>query len=253
MRLQDRNALVTGADSGIGQAIALTFAREGANMVIHYGTDLQGAETTAQQVQQHGVRAEIVQADLADARHAQELFAQAVAALGTIDILVNNAGTSSPTGGALQESLDDFVRLLTIDLISPFTLSQAAGKHMVERGRGVIINTTSVAQDLADPQSTSYHTAKAGLRALTESFALELAPKGIRVNSIAPGTIATPMTAQQVDDPQKRQQAEQRIPLGRVGQPQEIANMALFLASDEASYVTGVSYYVDGGLTLGAA
>jgi glucose 1-dehydrogenase len=245
--------LVTGADSGIGQAIALTFAREGANVVIHYGTDRQGAETTAQQVQQHGVRAEILQADLSDARHAHHLFEQAVAALGAIDILVNNAGTSSPTGGALQESLDDFVRLLTIDLISPFALSQAAGRHMVERGRGVIINTTSVAQDLADPQSTSYHTAKAGLRALTESFALELAPKGVRVNSIAPGTIATPMTAQQVDDPQQRQQAEQRIPLGRVGQPQEIATMALFLASDEASYVTGVSYVVDGGLTLSAA
>lgn len=253
MRLQGKNALVTGADSGIGQAIASTFAREGANVVIHYGTDRQGAEQTAQQVRQHGVRAEILQADLADANHAPQLFAQALAALGTIDILVNNAGTSSPTGGALQETIDDFVRLLTIDLVSPFALSQAAGRHMAERGQGVIINTTSVAQDLTDPQSTSYHAAKAGLRALTESFALELAAKGVRVNSIAPGTIATPMTAQQVDDPQQRQQAEQRIPLGRVGQPQDIANVVLFLATDEAAYITGASYFVDGGLTLKAA
>lgn len=248
MKLQGKNALITGSDSGIGQAVAITFAREGANVVVHYGSDQQGAQDTAREVQQHGVRAEILQADLADPKNAQALFEQAVQQMGQIDILVNNAGTGADVQASLDTPLDDFIRVLNIDLISPWALCQAAAKPMAERGHGVIINITSVHEEIPSPGGAAYDAAKGGLRNLTRTLALELASKGIRVNSIAPGMIATPMTAETLQDPQKAQQSTQRIPMGRPGQPQEVANVALFLASDDASYVTGSTYFVDGGL-----
>ena len=251
MRLQGKNALVTGADSGIGQAIATTFAREGANVAVHYGTDRQGAETTAEQVRRQGVRAEVIQADLADPHNAQQLVAQAISALGALDILACNAGTSSSGGGPLEDPLDDFVRLLNVDLISPYALLQAAGRHMAERGSGAIVTTTSVAQQKASPQSSSYHVAKSGLKSMTEDFALVLAPKGVRVNSIAPGLVVSPMTAEKLSDAQQAEQQRQNIPLKRVGEPQDIANAALFLVSDEASFATGASFVIDGGELLG--
>ncbi len=248
MKLQGKNALITGADSGIGQATAITFAREGANVVVHYGSDRQGAQITAAQVERHGVRAEILQADLADPDQAQALFEQAVERMGQIDILVNNAGTGSDVQQSLDTPLDDFIRVINIDLISPWALCQAAAKPMVERSHGVIINITSVHEEIPSPGGAAYDAAKGGLRNLTRTLALELAPQGVRVNSIAPGMIATPMTAETLEDPQKAIQSTQRIPMGRPGQPQEVANVALFLASDDASYVTGSTYFVDGGL-----
>ena len=249
MKLQGKTALVTGADSGIGQAIAITFAREGADVVVHYGTDRQGAENTAQEIRQHGRRAEILQTDLDDAMRAQTLWEQTIERMDRIDILVNNAGTGSDVQNSLDTPLDDFIRVLHIDLISPWALSQVAAKHMIERGiQGSIINITSVHEEIPSPGGAAYDAAKGGLRNITRTLALELAPQGIRVNNIAPGMIATPMTKESLEDPQKAEQSTQRIPMGRPGQPQEIANVALLLASDDASYVTGSSYFVDGGL-----
>jgi glucose 1-dehydrogenase len=250
MQLRGRAALVTGADSGIGQAIAITFARAGADVVVHYGTDRAGADNTAEQIRRQGRRAEVGQADLADPWAARPLFQAAVAALERVDILVNCAGTSSPTGAALDQPLDDFIRLLMVDLVSPFALCQAAGQHMAQRGGGAILNITSVSQVVTDPQSTAYHAAKGALKNLTESFALELAPKNVRVNSLAPGLIATPMTAQKIGQPERAAQAARKIPLGRIGTPQDVADVALFLVSDAARYVTGASYFVDGGILL---
>jgi glucose 1-dehydrogenase len=253
MKLKGRKALVTGADSGIGQAIAITFAREGADVVVHYGTDQEGAQSTAQQAQKHGVQAHVLQADLADPKQAQQLFEQALSALGQIDILVNNAGTGGDVEQSIDQPLDDFVRVINIDMISPWALCQAAAKHMLARGdqgeilRGAMINITSVHEDVPSEGGAAYDAAKGGLRNITRTLALELAPKGIRVNNIAPGMIATPMTAEALEDPEQAKQAVQGIPMGRPGQPQEIANVALFLASDDASYVTGSSYFVDGG------
>lgn len=247
MKLQGKTALVTGADSGMGQAIAITFAREGADVVVHYGNDEQGAQNTASQVQAQGRKAEIIQTDLSDPQAAQGLFQQALDKMGKIDILVNNAGTGEDSDSSLETPLEDFVRVINIDLISPFALCQAAAKHMVERGGGAIVNITSVHEEIPG-SGAGYDAAKGGLRMLARSLTKELASKGIRINNIAPGLIATPMTKETIEDPEQLEQSTQSIPMGRPGEPQEIANTALFLASDDASYVTGSSYFVDGGL-----
>lgn len=249
MKLQGKTALVTGSDSGIGQAIAITFAREGADVVVHYGHDAEGAQRTAHEIEEHGRRAVILQADLAEPRNAQRLFEQATAQLGHIDILVNNAGTSATAETSLDVTLDEFIRVINVDMISAWALAQAAARQMVERGGGVIINVTSVHEEVPGPGGAAYDAAKGGLRNISRTLALELAPRGVRVNNIAPGMIATPMTAESIEDPEKLAESKRRIPMRRPGQPQEVANVALFLASDDASYVTGSSYFVDGGLT----
>lgn len=248
MKLQGKTALITGSDSGIGQAIALTFAREGADVVVHYGHDETGANMTANAVKREGRRAEVIQADLSDPHNAEMLFQQALHRMGQIDILVNNAGTGPNAESSPDTPLDEFVRVLNVDLVSPWALCAAAAKHMDGRG-GVIINVTSVHEEIPSPGGAAYDAAKGGLRSIGRTLAFELAPKGIRVNNIAPGLIATPMTAEKLQDPEQAAQSSQRIPLRRPGQPQEVANVALFLASDDASYVTGSSYFVDGGLT----
>lgn len=247
MQLEGRTALITGADSGIGQAIAILFAQEGVDVVISYGHDRAGAEDTANGVRQHGRRAEIIQADLEDPRAARGLFERATAAVGQIDILVNNAGTGPAEQEATKDPLDDFIRVINVDLISPFALCQAAARQMAERGKGVIINVTSVHEEIPG-SGAAYDAAKAGLRNVTRSMVKELAPQGVRINNIAPGMIATPMTQERLEDAQTAKESGEAIPMGRPGLPLEVANVALFLASDAASYVTGSSYFVDGGL-----
>ncbi len=247
-KLEGKKALVTGADSGIGQAIAITFGREGADVLVHYGNDAEGAQRTAEQIRGNGGSADKVQADLADPNNARMLFIETLERLGTLDVLVNCAGTGAEVEDSLSTPLDDFVRVLNIDLVSPWALVQAAGKHMSERGSGSIINITSVHEEIPSPGGVAYDAAKGGLRNVTRTMALELAPKGVRINNIAPGMIATPMTAEKLEDPEQAEQSTSRIPMGRPGHPQEIANVALLLASDDGSYVTGSSYFVDGGL-----
>lgn len=239
MRLQGKNALVTGSDSGIGQAIAKLFASEGANVVIHYHSDQEGAQKTAQAVHETGSACEIFQADLADPQQAQQLYDQAVAAFGSIDILVNNAGDGADVERSLETPLAEFMRVLNIDLVSPWVLCQSAAQAMQERGAGVIINITSVHEDIPSPGGAAYAAAKGGLRNITRTLALELAPKGVRINNIAPGMIDTPMTSDGLNDPKQAKQASDTIPLGRPGQPEEIARAALYLASSDGSYVTG--------------
>lgn len=248
MKLQGMNALVTGSDSGIGQAIAKLFAREGANVVVHYGSDRAGAEETARAVEEQGKKSAIFQADLSEPTNAQTLYQQAVEALGQIDILVNNAGAGAGVEQSLDTSLDEFIGVININLVSPWALCQAASQDMQRRGKGVIINITSVHEEIPSPGGAAYTAAKGGLRNITRTLALELSRNGIRINNIAPGMIDTPMNAEQLSDPEQAKEASEKIPMGRPGQPEEIATMALFLASDEASYVTGSSFFVDGGL-----
>jgi len=248
MKLDGKTALVTGADSGIGRAIASTFAREGADVVVHYHADARGAEQTANMVRHHGRRSEVIQADLGDPTQADPLFAKAEAALGQIDILVNCAGKGISVDSSLDLALSDFVNVINVDLVGPFRLAQLAGQGMADRGHGAIINVTSVHEEIPSPGNVAYDAAKGGLRMVSRTLAAELAAKRVRVNNIAPGMIATPMTADKLNDPAHSDQALRRIPMKRAGDPQEVANVALFLASDDASYVTGSTYFVDGGM-----
>jgi len=191
----------------------------------------------------------VLQADLTDPRNAQTLFEQAVARLGRIDILVNNAGKGADSASSLDVPLAPLAEVLNLDLVSPFVLSQLAAKAMIERGEGgVIVNISSVHEEISSPGNAPYDMAKGGLRMMARTLAVELAPHRVRVNNIGPGLTATPMTTERLHDPEQSEQSLQRIPLGRAAEPQEMANVALFLASDDASYVTGSTYFADGGL-----
>lgn len=248
MRLQGKTALVTGSDSGIGRAVATTFGREGADVAVHYHSDERGGEQTAGAVRANGVRAEVFQADLSDPAQARALFDQVVAAFGRVDILVNNAGKGASAPSSLDLPLASFQEVLNVDLVSPWLLTQRAAKGMVERGGGAIVNVTSVHEEIPSPGNVAYDVAKGGLRMIARTLTAELAGKGVRINNVAPGMIATPMTTERLFDPEKADQALKRIPMGRPGEPQEIANVVLFLVSDEASYVSGATWFVDGGL-----
>ncbi|ACZ43260.1 short-chain dehydrogenase/reductase SDR [Thermobaculum terrenum ATCC BAA-798] len=248
VKLPNKIALVTGANSGIGRAIALLFAREGADVVVHYWQDVDGAQRTATEIRACGRRAEIVQSDLSEPQNASRMFDRVLQIVDRIDVLVNNAGTGSAYPDSLSTPLEDFMRVMNVNLVSPWVLCQRAATLMAERGGGVIINISSVHEDTATPGGAAYGASKAGLRSIMRTLAVELAPRGIRVNNIAPGTIVTPMTEAALLDPGTMEYVRRRIPMGRPGMPEEVANVALFLASDDASYVTGATYYVDGGL-----
>ena len=248
MKLEGKIVVVTGSDSGIGRAIATTCAREGAHVAVHFHTDKRGAEQTANAARHHGVRAEVFQADLADPSEAALLFEKVIVAFGRVDVLVNNAGKGASAPSSLDLPLTAFQEVLNVDLVSPWVLTQLAAKGMVERGGGAIVNITSVHEEIPSPGNVAYDVAKGGLRMVARTLTAELAGKGVRVNNVAPGMIATPMTTERLLDPEQGEQAMKRIPMGRPGEPQEIANVVLFLVSDDASYVSGSTFFADGGL-----
>lgn len=250
LRLDGRVAFVTGSDSGIGQGIARLYAESGADVVVHYYSDEAGAEETAASVREAGRRAIVVQADIGDEAAVERVFREIDAAFGQLDIMVNNAGQG---GGGYVHELDPEVwdRVLRTNLYGPFYCSRQAGRRMVERNAGGrIINITSVHEESPTAGSSPYDVSKGGLRNLTRTQALELAPHGITVNALAPGMILTPMNHEARDDAKVREEAEAQIPMRRAGVPADIAHMALFLASDAASYCTGSTFFVDGGWML---
>lgn len=250
LRLDEKVALVTGSDSGIGQGIARLYAASGADVVVHYYTDLDGAERTASAVREVGQRAVVVQADLGSEQDVGRIFATIDDAFGRIDILVNCAGQG---GGGLVHELDPEMwdRVLRTNLYGPFFCSRLAAGRMIEHGRGGrIINISSVHEEACMPGGAPYCVSKAGLRNLTRTQAIELAEHGITVNDIAPGMILTPMNQEARDDAEVRHWAEAQIPLQRAGVPNDVAHMALFLASDAGSYCTGSTFFVDGGWML---
>lgn len=250
MKLQGRVALVTGADSGIGQATAELFAREGADVCIGYHTDQSGAEETKRRVEAAGRRALTVQCDVGDPAAVSAMFKR-VGELGTLDILVNNAGKGM--GGMPVADMDDakLELILRTDLMGPlFCAREFIRLRRAHGGKGRIVTVSSVAQHLPTPGSAPYGMAKAGVGSLTRSLARELAEDRINVNNVAPGLIQTPMTQDRLDDPGKAEASMKAIPWHRPGQPEEIARVVLFLASDDGDYVTGQTWTMDGGLTM---
>ena len=251
MKLHGKRALITGADSGIGQAIAELYAKEGADVAIVYHTDLSGAEETKRRVEAAQRRAVVIQGDVGSPSSVGNFFNQAVAAFGGLNVLVNNAGVSAGGAGVVDLKDEDIETVLRTDLLGPLFCCRAFIKLRREAGGGGrIVTISSVAQHLPTPESAPYGMAKAGVGSLTRSLSREVAEDKINVNNIAPGLIYTPMTKERLDDPEKRQEAEKVIPWHRPGQPEEIARVALFLASNDGDYVTGQTWTIDGGLTM---
>lgn len=249
-KLDNKVALVTGSDSGIGRAIAIQFAAEGASVVVNYAHNQQKAQEVLSTIQQNRGTAFVIQADVGQYQQAVGLVQQTVEHFKRLDILVNNAGMEihSPFVDVTE---DQFDKVLSIDLKGPFFCAQAAARAMIQQKiTGRIINISSVHEDLAMPQNAPYCCAKGGVRMMTRTIALELAPYNITVNNIAPGAIHTPIDADVEADPEKMKALLSEIPLARMGQPDEVAKLAVFLASDAASYMTGSTYLIDGGLTI---
>ncbi len=248
MKLENKVAIVTGAATGIGQAIAAGMAREGASVVIDYVGAPDAPNQTVQMIESAGGKCLAVEADVSKPDEVASLMQQALAKFGRVDILVNNAGIERKHP-ITEFPLDQWNMIIAVNLTGPFLCAQAAAKQMItQNGPGRIINISSVHQDLPMPGNAPYCASKGGLRMLMRTMAVELAPHGITVNNIGPGAIFTPIDADVQANPEMEKALMAEIPVGRWGKPEEVANLAIFLAGDDASYVTGSTYYIDGGM-----
>jgi NAD(P)-dependent dehydrogenase (short-subunit alcohol dehydrogenase family) len=245
-------AIVTASDSGIGQESATALAEGGFDVGITYHEDEAGAKETLQAVKAAGRRGEVRHLNLTVLPEAANVIDELADSLGGIDVLVNNAGTGDPTGEFLELSYEEWMQVIDTNLSGAFLCSQRAARRMVAAGGGGrIINITSVHEHIPRTGASAYCASKGGLGLLTKVMAMELAEHGITVNAVAPGEISTPMTGAEDTDPTTIERPN--LPLGRPGHAREIAAWVAFLASEQASYATGASYVVDGGLMLMAA
>jgi len=250
--LQGRKALITGASSGIGKATAIRLAAEGAAVAVNYFSDHDrpDAEAVVEECEKGGVKALAVQADVGAEADVVRMVTQVREAFGGVDILVNNAGIEKqvPT---LEMSLEDWERVLRTNLTGAFLCLRECGKVMRDSGGGVIVNMSSVHEFIPWPGFANYCASKGAIKLLMQTAARELAEAhtNIRVLNVAPGAIATPINSFVLDDPAARHSVEAEIPMGRFGQPEEIAATVAFLCSDQASYITGTTVVVDGGMS----
>ncbi len=249
MRLKDRVAIVTGANRGIGRAIALGLAREGAALVVNNSRPDPSAEEVVKIICSSGGRALALPADVSDLGEHERLVAAAVGQFGRLDILVNNAGVEfhEPFLECRPETWD---RTLAVNLKGPYFLSQKAAQAMQRLGGGKIINISSVHDQIPNRNRSAYAISKGGLAMLTKSLAFELAPHGIAVNAISPGAILTDMNRQSLSVPENRERCLGKIAMKRFGETEDIAGAAVFLASPESDYMTGATIYIDGGMLL---
>lgn len=255
--LKEKNVLVTGASSGIGQAIAIRFAAEGAHVAVNYYKGEEAATETIQQMRAASAAAGIasgslkdmtIQADVSKEEDVTAMFEQVISTFDGLDILINNSGMQIQ-GASHEIPLDKFDRMIDINMRGAFLCARKAIAHFLDHGGGVIVNDSSVHELIPRPQYVGYTMSKGGLRAMTRTLALEYARDNIRINSFAPGATLTPINPWK-DDPQRKADIESHIPMGRSGTPEEMAAVAAFLASDDAAYITGQTLFIDGGLTL---
>lgn len=256
-RFTGKTVLVTGASAGIGEAIAIRFAQEGASVAINYSRNDAGGANTARQVRQAHSEggfddASVVthKADVSDEASVKGMFEAVIGEWGRLDVLINNAGIQKQAPS--EESLvEDFDRILGVNLRGCYLCSREAIKHFLSRpGGGVIVNNSSVHEIIPKPHYLSYSISKGGMENLTRTLALEYADRDIRVNAVGPGAIVTPINMNWINDPAAKKVVESHIPMGRAGASEEIAAVFAFLASDESSYITGQTLFACGGLTL---
>ena len=248
MRLQGKTAVVTGAGTGIGQAIALAFAKEGASVVVDYVGDASVAEETLSKLNAMGGKSLGVAADVSNPEQVNGLIQQTLAAFGKLDIFVNNAGIEKKFA-FVDYPLEEWQKIVAVNLTGAFLCSQAAARQMIAQGSGGrIINISSIHEDLAFPLNAPYSATKGGIRMLMRTIAVELAPHQITVNNIGPGAIFTPIDKDVEIDAKLNDQILAEVPLGRWGKPEEVAQLAVYLASDDAAYITGSTHFIDGGM-----
>lgn len=251
--LKGKKAIVTGSSSGIGKAIALLFAKEGAEVVVTYNSGEDRAKAVVEEIENNGGKAKAYKVNVSDENEIKEFFKALEEDFGDIDILVNNAGINGSETPVEDMTTDQWDKVIKVNLYGPFFCSreflQIKKKYNTYKGSR-IINVTSIHQHVNVPGNSNYNASKSGMRNLAYTMALELAAKEMTVNNIAPGMILTPINEKVISNPEKLKRAESIIPFHRGGKPEEVANVALFLASDASSYVTGSTYTVDGALSI---
>lgn len=253
MKLEGKVALITGSDSGIGQATAIEFAKEGADVVITYHTDKEGAEKTLQEVEKAGRKGIVFQVDVSDEKQVEQMFDKALEEFGTVDILMNNAGMDAQGINVADLPTEKWKKAFSTNVDGYFFCARSfINIRKKEGGKGKIINVTSVHEEQPRAGAADYDCTKGAIRNLTRTLALELAEDGINVNNIAPGMVLTPFNQEAKDDEEVRKKQVQSIPMKRAAQPEEIGRLAVFLASKDSDYVTGSSYVMDGGLMQNA-
>ena len=248
MRLEGKTALVTGSDQGIGRALILRFALEGANVVINYRQNGDNAAGVLKEVEAAGGHGIAVQADVSKVAETRNLVDQSIAHFGQLDILVNNAGIEK-SADFWDITEEDYNAVIGVNQTGVFFTTQRFVQRLLEAKRtGKIINISSVHEELPFPHFTAYCMSKGALKMMMRNVAIELGPLGITINNIAPGAIETPINTKLLNDPALLAALEKNIPLGRLGKPEDVASLAVYLASEESNYVTASTFYVDGGL-----